>query len=230
MVYGLQLYSKKLLVAFTSCVMMGIINMSQYKNIFIEFIRSFFAYNSYICQCACKPNLACAYMHMCSCKLSCIHLVCTQVLCTKAYVSLISSAHACIYVSEIKNTLCQVHGACVFIQFKLSCTVDHALASIGQSMQLIISYVPTIITGYHTNTIVKCTKYYSYFGFCYIYLPFSCQNMDKFLQIIILLVLYPVMHSQPHQVSFANVTRPRKHVIYTKYTCSYYGIYLLFCM
>ena len=58
-VCGLQLYSKKLLVAFASCVTIGIVIMPWYKNIFIEFIPSSLVYNSYICQRVCKPGLAC---------------------------------------------------------------------------------------------------------------------------------------------------------------------------
>ena len=45
-----------------------------------------------------------------------IHLVHTQVLCTRASMSWILRAHTCIYVSEIKNVSCRVHDARVFSQ------------------------------------------------------------------------------------------------------------------
>ena len=40
-------------------------------------------------------------IHTCSCKLSYTHLVCTQVLCTKASMSAILCANTCIYASEM---------------------------------------------------------------------------------------------------------------------------------
>ena len=57
--YGLQLYSKKLLVTFVSCVAMGITITPQYKNMFVEFVPSSMTYNLYTHQHAYEPGLAC---------------------------------------------------------------------------------------------------------------------------------------------------------------------------
>ena len=119
--YGIwaKLYSKKLLVAFTSCVMIGITITPQYKNMFIELILSSLAYNSYVYTSTCMRTRFGVYItdtHTCLCKLSCTCLVHTQVLCMRVSMSSILHAHACIYMSEMKIVSCQVHGARLFSQ------------------------------------------------------------------------------------------------------------------
>ena len=64
----------------------------------------------------------------------------------------------------------------------------HALASIGQSTQLMLQLPSQLGT---IQISVKSTAFYPYFGF---YSPFiSCQSRDKMLQILLRFVLYPTM-------------------------------------
>ena len=61
-------------------------------------------------------------MHVCLCKLLCTRLVCTWVLCTKASISSIMCAHACIYTREMKTCHVEYMMQACLVKFKLCCT------------------------------------------------------------------------------------------------------------
>ena len=65
-------------------------------------------------------------LHACLCKLSCKHLVHTQVLFMRAFTSSISCAHACIYTGEMKMCCVEymIHAhmhAFTWVKWKMCC-------------------------------------------------------------------------------------------------------------
>ena len=129
MVYGLQFYSKKLLVVFASCVTMGIEITPQYtqQHFHRVYRLSSLAYNSYICTSMCMQAWFGMYItdmyitDMHTCLSQCIHQCSAQELLLHQFCM---HMHA-YYESEIKNVSCQAYDACMFSQvyIKLYCII-----------------------------------------------------------------------------------------------------------
>ena len=95
-------------------------------------------------------------MHNCLCKLLCMCLMCTQVLCMRASTSSILHTHACVYMSEIKNMSCQVHPHVCLVKFKLSSTI-HMLLRWRDTIKAYVIRVNGLCNKfYHIHTHAAC--------------------------------------------------------------------------
>ena len=82
-----------------------------------------------------------------------------------------------IIATKSKETRCTIHR---------SCNGHHCL------IYVIVTYHHSWVQ-YKSAILIKYTKFYPYFDFCYVCFQISCKGRDIMLQILLVFVLYPAM-------------------------------------